>query len=482
MALGTDRVMAILDLPQELLSHILAFLEPEAILHLGRTCKDAYEIISPSNQILWRSAFLHVFDDPHDAWSIMPGSAHASNIKDWNWHGELVRRLAALQAIRSIWRSADQQAHDEEHLEALLSIVDTAKFAPTPRELAGGRVPLEDDRKLSLNLQVLADTDHHRPGLENLIHDSGRHSRLKRYAGSDGNPWNSPRKPVTRSMTSADDEANRPESASRLHVLYGLTVRERIEHRARGAARRKVYDWSLSGPENDHGPFKRDGSGRVDWALLEGIYSVIARNFSLCVEGQISMPQGFCFSIPHRTLTDPTTPADWARVAGPWLGTYSFLDYADLYAFNTWNEQHGPRPTLDDEPEACGDLMKLDLRLDDTHAADPRLQTALPVSMALPPLFFTGLSRAHVGMHRPAIGLRGCVYLVPGAREVRWRFIISYAGEDQWQLEGVQPGGVRSGGVFGLWSQCNHEEHGPVGPFCYFPMELCKPTSVVLVG
>ena len=28
----------------------------------------------------------------------------------------------------------------------------------------------------------------------------------------------------------------------------------------------------------------------------------------------------------------------------------------------------------------------------------------------------------------------------------------SYAGNDQWQLEGVQPGGIRSGGIYGLWS------------------------------
>jgi len=126
--------------------------------------------------------------------------------------------------------------------------------------------------------------------------------------------------------------------------------------------------------------------------------------------------------------------------------------------------------------------MKLDLKLDDAFSADPRLQTSLAFSTDLPPLFFTGLSRAHTGLHRPAIGLRGCVYLVPGGREVRWRFIISYGGQDQWQLEGVQPGGVRSGGVFGLWSQCDHEENGPVGPFCYYPMELCKPTSIVLVS
>lgn len=51
--------------------------------------------------------------------------------------------------------------------------------------------------------------------------------------------------------------------------------------------------------------------------------------------------------------------------------------------------------------------------------------------------------------------------------------IPSYGGADQWQLEGVQPGGIRSGGIFGLWTHCDHEESSPVGPFCYFPLELC---------
>jgi hypothetical protein len=50
----------------------------------------------------------------------------------------------------------------------------------------------------------------------------------------------------------------------------------------------------------------------------------------------------------------------------------------------------------------------------------------------------------------------------------------SYGGADQWQLEGVQPGGVRSGGIYGLWTHCDHDEEGPIGPFCYFPQQLCE--------
>ncbi|OAL30915.1 hypothetical protein AYO20_08500 [Fonsecaea nubica] len=468
--------MEVLGLPREILAHILSYLPPAVIASFGRTCKAAHDFVRPQNQLLWRSAFLHVFDDPNDAWSMMPNPTPLAAEREWDWHRELSTRLMALRSVQSKWCGLDSRA--ETYLNALLDILDTAKFAPNPRDIANGQIPKEDDRTTSLNLQILSGLTPYRDGIESLIHDVGTR-RTPQGARSDERLLGTTLR-FTRSMTASENDKNRPESACRLHVAYGLTTRERIEHRARGAARRKVYNWSLSGPDNDYGPFYRDGSGKVDWALLEAVFSVISRNFSMCVEGRIAMPQGFCFSLPHRTLPDPTIPNDWARVTGAWLGTYSWLDYSDLVTFNAWTSDHPGRPTLDDEPEDCGDLMKLELKLDDTVASDSRLMTSLPVCTDLPVLYFSGLSRGHAGMHRPVIGVRGCASLVPGGREVRWRYIINYGGQDQWQLEGVQPGGVRSGGVFGLWTQCDHEENGPVGPFCYFPMELCKPTSVVL--
>jgi hypothetical protein len=457
--------MSIINLPQEILAHILTFLEPQSILHFGQSCKTAYSSVGPQNQVLWKSAYLHVFDDPNDAWSMMPEKALSTSNRQWDWHKELARKFMALRGVQS--RECGSSSRADEYIEGLLSILDTAKFAPNKHDLARGIVPREDDRYTSLNLQILANLAECRDGIESLIHDSPLQPRLGR---------------LTRSMWHAEMEKRRSASAARLHVMYGLTTREHLQHRSRGAARRKVYDWSLTGPANDYAPLLRDGSGKVDWPLLEAIVSVIGRNFTMCVEGSLSMPQGFCFSLPHRSLVDPTSPNDWARVTGPWLGTYSFLDYADLFAYNHWEDQLGSRPTLDDEPEDCGDLMRLELRLDECLASDPRLQTSLPTCTSLPVLYFSGLSRGHAGVHRPVIGVRGCASLIPGGREVRWRFLIFYNGQDQWQLEGIQPGGIRSGGIFGTWTQCDHELNGPVGPFCYFPIEHCKPTSVVLVA
>jgi len=378
--------------------------------------------------------------------------------------------------LRALQEHDVNNAGVEDEIDTLLSMIDTAKFSPSPSDAEQGLLASTDDRNLSLNMKILAEVNWScRPGIEMLIHQSRTSGKIK--------PPTDDRMRVTRSMAATAQYENcRPESAARLHVLYGITVRERIEHEARGHARRKVYNWHLTGQDNDYGPFKRDGSGDIDWFLLEAICSVIGRNFEFCVDGHLNMPSGFCYAIPHRTLADPTTPEDWARITGPWLGTYSFLDYADLFAFNALEFPDSERPTLDHEDEACGDLMRLELKYDQSISSDPRLHTNLPISPDLPQLFFSGRSRANGGLNRPMIGVRGSVSLVPSGREVRWRFIISYAGQDQWQLEGVQPGGVRSGGVYGLWSQCDHEEHGPVGPFCYFPAELCKPTSIVLMS
>ena len=453
--------MAMLDLPREILAAILRHLEPQSVIRFGQSCKAAHALVGANNQTLWKSAYLHVFDDPNDAWSMTPGDVATAGERQWNWHHELVRKFRALHAVRSGAGNVRDSAKD--HIEGLLSILDTAKFKLNKNDLASGKIPQEDDRYTSLNLQILSNliVSGQSLGVESLIYD-GSGQRM------------------TRSMTANELEKHRPEHAARLHVMYGTGGHDRLDLKIRGAYRRKVYNWSLTGPENDYAPLHE--SGGVDWPLLEAVVSVIGRNFTMCTRGHLSMPDGFCFSIPYRTLADPTVPNDWARVTGYWLGTYSFLDYADLFAFNNWEDQLGARPTLEDEPEDSGDLLQLTLQLDQSISSDPRFKSLLPVSTDLPVLYFSGFSRGYELHYQPLIRVRGCASLIPGAREVRWRFIINYGGRDQWQLEGVQPGGIRSGGVFGIWTQCDHEVNGPVGPFCYFPMELCKSTSMVRVS
>jgi hypothetical protein len=457
----------LLDLPAELLGNVLSFLAPVDIVNFGRSCRCASTFIDPSNQILWHCAFLQLFDEPADAWSLLPASYQAPKAS-WDWYVELQKRLEALHAIKKRWPDYDMEPDAaQSHLDALLSIIDTAKFGPTKADIAKGKLS-ESDAVVSLNLQILGDMQEFEIGLDKLIHDTRAKTPVEPQPLG---------RPLTRSMAGIIDEANRPEAASRLHVLHGMTVRERLNDRSRGQARRKVYNWNYTSIKSDYGPFKLDGSGQVNWSLLEGACSIIARIFEMCLNGKVANPQGLSFAIPHRTLPDPTVPEDWARVTGSWLGTYSFLDYEELFAFNT-DDHFALRASLDDDDaEAHGHLMRLQLKLDPSIKDNASLKTNIPICHDVPPLYFTGTSRAEDWIQRPMAQVKGLVALVPGGREVRWKFVITYEGRDMWQLEGIQPGGIRSGGVYGLWSHVSHEDNGPVGPFCYFPEELCKPND-----
>lgn len=221
-------------------------------------------------------------------------------------------------------------AEIEELTETFLDILDTAKSFPSARDMKGGKKAELDDRELSLNLACLPSNYNFTGEFDGLVRG------LPTSAGGAGlygvgdsavmnmpGSWNStPGRPFTRSLATRKlDKMVRSEAGSRLHVLCGLTVREEHDVKAVGRARRITYDWNLTNQENDYGPFKADGSGEVDWRRLESVCTVVARQFSSAVRSRMILPQGFCFSIPHRTLTDPTIPEDWARVTGTWCGT-----------------------------------------------------------------------------------------------------------------------------------------------------------------
>ncbi|KAK5104123.1 hypothetical protein LTS08_002007 [Lithohypha guttulata] len=489
--------LSIISLPPEILSQVLCRLSHTDLLAFSVTCRDAREHASPQNQLLWQAVFLQIFDDPRHRWDSLTRTVRQAG-KDrevgWDWYNELRRRIVALRFVKSS-KVAFENSNDPEAesvIEALLDIIDTAKTCLTPSEIQAGRKPEVDDRELSLNLGLLPIPYYFSREFDGLVRGLPasmvrRNAAPKYYEGDTSNArsmpgsWNeerTPGRPTTRLRAALEmEKAVRSAAGSRLHVLCGLTEYEVQDERALGRARRVTYDWTLTNSATDYGPFKNDGSGEIDWRRLEAVCSVVSRQFGNAIRGRMTPPQGFCFSLPYRTLLDPTTPNDWARVQGNWCGTYVFLHWEDLVDFNATSTD---RPSLENGPEACGGVMKLELKLDDRIRDDPKLQTRLPICEDLPPLYFSGVSRSYD--FQMATGIRGMACLAPGGKEVRWRYIVHYSGGDQWQLEGVQPGGIRSGSVYGLWTSCAHEQGGPVGPFCYAPEELFKPTSVVLVS
>ncbi|KPI34614.1 uncharacterized protein AB675_4928 [Cyphellophora attinorum] len=445
------------------------------ITHLEnvRTAQEATYGIR-STDACQRDAFLHVYDDPEPALN-NPYTSTQKTAETFDWYQEVKARTSTLKFLGRGWHPDKQKYTNEDqqrHLDTILSMIDTARTQPSPSGTAAG-VPHRQDDRSSRNIESLTSIIQESPnGLERLIFDIASRDLSKEPSR------------MTRSVSNSLLDNQRSAAARRLHTLLGPAHQDR--HVRKHAGRKYVYDWSLTTEANDYGPFLKDGSGRVDWTLLEAAMTCIANNFDISVEGRLSAPVGLHYSIPYRTVIDSTKPEDWAGVTGKWLGTYAFLDYASLLAWNSGLMGHDVGfPTLTDlsnEPEACGDLLMMDLKLDDSLRTDPVLRSNVPFSDKLPPLYFKGTSRGSEYPNHPVTTIKGFCALVVGGREVKWKFVVEYHGVDQWQLEGVQPGGIRSGGIFGLWSNVEHEPNGPVGPFCYYPHSLCKSTSVVLMS
>ena len=392
----------LLQLAPEILEHILAYLKPIDLISFGRTCSQANTFISPENQLLWRASFLQAFDDPRIVWEALLPTARALNAKveaQWDWYTEVSKRYSALRAVTA-HNPLGRRANYEENVAALVDMINTAT-----------------ESSESLNLPLLLSVFGSSKSAELFVHDF--HPDME-SPSLPADPHASSGRPFTRSMISNQYVS---ESSSRFHILHGITERERTSRIAKGSARALVYDWSLTGPSADFGPFQQDKSGEINWKVLEAIYSVIVRNFELVTQRKIQLPQGFAHNIPQ-PLSSFIKAKDWAHVEGSWLGTYSFLDYTDLFHYNI-AYRPGPRPPLDDHVEACGDLMRLKLKLNDELYDDERLASDLPICEDLPKLYFSGTSQGHdTHNHHAVISVRGFVALTPDGRRARWRFVI----------------------------------------------------------
>ncbi|KAF2012781.1 hypothetical protein BU24DRAFT_258603 [Aaosphaeria arxii CBS 175.79] len=469
----------LIDLAPELLELVLSYLNPAELVAFGTTCRRAHAFVHPSNQILWRSAFLQKFDDPKYAWARLAHTARTQNMAremDWSWFEEVRKRYQAIQAVRQATTSpaSSTSATDcstETIVKTLLDIVATASHT---KARTGATSAAAANR--SLNLDLLNSLFLSSAESEALVHDYHRTVDLDASSLLDVMTELSNR-PITRSMLGRTVAV--PVWASQFHIFYGMTVREKESLRSKSLARAIVYNWLVTGSDADHGPFKRDKSGTVNWQALEAVTSLMHRIFENTRRAHsYCRPWGFRKNVTHY-LPSSVSSGDWAGVNRIWVGTYAFLDYRALVHYNFANRVEHPMD-LGQYEEACGDLMQLQLEISDSEElkADSRLQSDLPYCKDLPRLYFTGATSNRPNGRLPIL-VKGFVCLVPGAKQVRWRFVIRYAGSDQWQLEGVQPGGIRSGGVYGLWSHVDHEANGPIGPFCYFPSEACEPSETV---
>lgn len=421
--------MQLLQLPRELLAQVLYNLtDVRDLVSLSSTCHTARLFCSEDNSLLWQCIYLRNYDDPRQTPLFVP-EAGLGICQTWEddkcWYQELKKRYSVLRKLRYI-EYRNEELNDDEAgamIDVILDMVDTAKAAPTSVEVGKGAKPRVDDRCLSLNLTHLPQ---HPPSDEFDSFIRGLPIRPYSVGAHMPGGWESSTAsgPVTRSRaTMSSDKTVRSDAAYRLHVLCGISPQEQNDEKYLAKARRVVYDWDTTNANNDYGLYKPDGSGEIDWRRLDATMTVASRQFCMAVRARMNIPIGLCFSIPNRILLDEKLPEDWARCTGQWSGTYVFLHWEDLVEYNL-SRDAPHRPTLDNGPEACGGLMKMELKLDMRLAGDKRLHTDLPVheDERYPPLYFSGLSRSYD--YQMTTGVRGMVCLIKGGREVRWRYII----------------------------------------------------------
>jgi hypothetical protein len=198
----------LVDLAPELLELTLAYLEPRDLVNFARTCRRANEYIRPSNQILWKAAFLHVFDHPRHAWALWTPTARAANQRReecWDWYRELRRRCNAFDAVCRA--DATARTNVEDIVTALLDVNQTASYLDVI-----GQSNVE-----SLNLNFLNRLQQRASEFDRFVHD------YQYGIDSISLPPESKAehdRPITRSMLGRRVDV--PVWASRFHVSFQI--------------------------------------------------------------------------------------------------------------------------------------------------------------------------------------------------------------------------------------------------------------------
>lgn len=257
---------------------------------------------------------------------------------------------------------------------------------------------------------------------------------------------------------------------------------------------RSVYTLTNYTPASRFGSYLHDGSGRVNWPLLHNIQVVMLDNIRDARESESwgELASGEKIELPGaQAWADAVRGADagaqyeaakrdWAGVESVWWGTYVFSEWTVFEGEHLAAPRRGrkltseppainrgdgrPIPAAQLRRQGVGECQQIALTLDPSA---PSPTDAEPN----PKQTFTGVLKARdvaPSAEYPSLAIAGFVERTPD-RAIRWQYRVSYAGREQWSLEGVQIGEARSrAGVVGIWSHAAREEEGPCGPFWWF--------------
>ncbi|KAH6607589.1 hypothetical protein Trco_003902 [Trichoderma cornu-damae] len=267
--------------------------------------------------------------------------------------------------------------------------------------------------------------------------------------------------------------------SAKLHCLSGkpiLKVGNSVSIKTYPYACSMVYDLRRHNPQNKWGPFRDDGSGRVDWEKVEAIFIVLGHNiyskklvrtfgdiwnnpFSGSWKGSFSSPS----PNPDFKEVDAEDPYG---VTGTWYRMVSSLDYDDFFSYNfTHPGRHQtPRPPLH-----IGEMTRFGImRIHVTKVEEAK--TGSGYSMNYPVVHYEGtcspLDRSFdIGLPYEIQGFVGMTRY----GDVHWTSVSLIQGQERWKNEGIQIGGLRSArGVLGNWFDVDHHPHGPCGPLAYW--------------
>lgn len=423
--------LGIFDLPPELILQVLEVSDIPAITAFRNTCTRAHDLVEHS-QSLWKSKFLEFFDDPRPIWESFPPTARRLyETKPWNWQAELVERLGV---VLPLWKP-DPPTHSPfspNNASTLLKIMRTSRRSMGERQ----------DFRRSVSQDTFARYFWGYPYWADIIHGHIGNQSATQFPDHVNSEKDGPfKRSDVRKMCI-------PEWASRLHIYCGYGPSEEYSDIELRTARGIVYDQAVTDAERDFGPFKNNGSGEVDWKILQAIMTLAQVDYF-----QDKVPEdgpslsGLTWNIGHYTIQESNDPADWAGIQGPWEGSYGRIDPVQYAYWNIFEELGHDMDLAFCELFSCETIsMNLELGSARKLLEDPALRSQMPFCDDLPKLFFTGEATV-VGR---AACVKGCCWLTPGAQEVRWRFLLSYEDGRTDRLEGVQPAGVRTGCVYGL--------------------------------
>ncbi|KAL9043722.1 MAG: hypothetical protein Q9214_003100 [Letrouitia sp. 1 TL-2023] len=479
----------LLSLPPEVIHNILASGDPASLASWRACCCTLHTFIE-NDSLLWKEHFLKRFDEPYGNIAEVDGLFFKKELQKFV---ELNKILCALETSTKL-------KHMSTIVETVEQLLKTAK---------------SDDYE-SLNVQFLAscfDLKGNFPQLlcNSSLYDSMRRDALERASTRPSYPTGSYWLREHVRLSSEDPYPHttiydcRPDQqlSAKLNCFWGVfdsgddIIYNRHwlglaldDHRVtrfsfnpktssvHEYARANVYDLRRYSEANYWGPFQSDGSQKVDWERVEAIMILLSHNMAAFAKkhGAHNAITNKTWNIaftglrpqPSSRLTISPEALDPYDIAGTWMRIVCFLDFDDLYSYNFLEKPpllNRPRSPIGTEEAIRFIVMKVHvIRLSPPGDKDGK---------TLPVAHFEGTAKLvrPLGDGNDKSRLRGIVRLTPEG-EVRWTSWSIFNGEERWQSEGVQVGGIGSKrGVIGTWFDKNFSDEGPAGPTAFWKVK-----------